>query len=118
MSDVPTWRTVPPDLTKNILKTSCSDTETFEKPLVFSVFLGFGAFREPCASWKHLGGILETSWSVLEAFWGVLKPSWSVLEASWNRLLECLGAVLERLGVLLQTILPDTENIEKPLVFQ
>ena len=79
---------------------SCFDIENIENPLVFSVINGFGRFGESSAFWKHLGRILETSWSVLEA-------SWSVLEASWRRLggvLKRLGGVLERLGGVLERL--------------
>ena len=65
--------------------------------------------------WRHLGGVLETSWGVLgrlgsilgclERFRVVLRASWEYLEASGRRLgvvLEAswsrLGDVLERLG--------------------
>ena len=55
--EVPGWRTTPPDFAKNLLKTSCSDTETFGKPLVFFEFWRFSAFR----SLARLGSILEAS---------------------------------------------------------
>ena len=38
-----------------------------------------------------------------------MEASWNVLEASWS--------VSKRLGALLQAIWPDTENVEKRLVF-
>ena len=60
-------------------------------------------------SWRRLGGVLERLGGVLER-----------LRASWRRLggvLERLGGVLKPLGALLQAILPDIENVEKPLVF-
>ena len=38
------------------------------------------------------------------------------MEASWN-VLEASRSVSKRLGALLQAIWPDTENVEKPLVF-
>ena len=58
---------------------------------------------------------LET-WPLLEASWKHLGASWGVLEASWS-VLERLGGGMKRLEALLKAIWPDSENVEKPLVF-
>ena len=56
----------------------------------------------------------------MEASWRRLGASWRRLGASWSRLgavLDRLGGVLRCLGAFLKAIWPDTENVEKPLVF-
>jgi hypothetical protein len=85
-------------------ETNFTDIENVETPLNFIGVSKIRRFWEPCASWKHLGGILGrvgASWTRLGASWKHLGASWKRLGASWRRLgasWRRLGGVLERLG--------------------